>query len=51
MQKGVGRRIARAPWPGARAALEATPESEIATVPQRPMPKPRVLFSGRRRRR
>ena len=50
MEKGVGQRIARAPWPGARAALEATPESVKATVPQRPMPRPRVVFRGRRRR-
>ncbi|MHC4136682.1 MAG: DEAD/DEAH box helicase [Planctomycetota bacterium] len=51
MERGVGQRIARAPWPGARAALDATPESVKATVPQRPMPRPRVVFSGRRRRR
>ncbi|MHC4549603.1 MAG: DEAD/DEAH box helicase [Planctomycetota bacterium] len=51
IEKGVGRRIARAPWLGAQAALEATPESVIATVPQRPMARPRVVFSGHRRRR
>ena len=51
IEKGVGRRIPRAPWPGAKAALEATPESVVANVPQRPPPRPRVVFSGRRRRR
>jgi ATP-dependent RNA helicase DeaD len=51
MEKGVGRRIPRAPWRGAQAALEATPESVMDSVPQRPMPKPRVVFRGRRRRR
>lgn len=50
MEKGVGRRIPRAPWPGAEAALAATPESVAATVPQRPKLKPRVVFRGRRRR-
>ena len=51
LEKGAGKRIPRAPWTGAKAALEATPEAVLATVPQRPMAKPRVLFSGRRRRR
>jgi len=51
LEKGVGRRIPRAPWLGAQAALDATPESVIAAVPQRPLPKPRVVFRGRRRRR
>jgi ATP-dependent RNA helicase DeaD len=51
LEKGVGRRIPRAPWANAQAALQATPESVIASVPQRPMPKPRVVFRGRRRRR
>jgi len=51
LEKGVGRRIPRAPWLGAQAALDATPDSVIASVPQRPMPKPRVVFRGRRRRR
>jgi len=49
--KGVGRQIARAPWPGARAALDATPATVRASVPQKPMPKARVVYSGRRRRR
>jgi ATP-dependent RNA helicase DeaD len=51
LEKGAQRRIPRAPWPGARAALEATPESVLATVPQRPLARPRVVFAGRRRRR
>jgi len=51
LEKGLGRRIARAPWQGARAAMEATPEEVLASVPQKPLPPPRVLFSGRRRRR
>jgi ATP-dependent RNA helicase DeaD len=51
LEKGAGKRIPRAPWPGAKAALEATPESILATVPQRPVAPPRVVFSGRRRRR
>ena len=51
IEQGVGRQIPRAPWPGAKAALEATPESVTASVPQRPMRKPYVVFSGRRGRR
>jgi ATP-dependent RNA helicase DeaD len=50
LEKEIGRRIARAPWPGARAALDATPESVLAKNPQTPRPRPRVLFRGRRRR-
>jgi superfamily II DNA/RNA helicase len=51
LEKGAGKRIPRAPWTGAKAAIEATPEAVLATVPQRPMAKPRVLFRGNRRRR
>ncbi len=51
IEEGAGRQIPRAPWPGAKAALEATPESVRASVKQRPMRKPRVIFSGRRGRR
>jgi len=51
LEKGIGRRIARAPWPGARAALEATPDTVLAENPPRPIAKPRVVFRGRRRRR
>jgi len=51
LEKGAGKRIARAPWQGAKAAIEATPEQVIATVPQRPLAPPRVVFAGRRRRR
>jgi ATP-dependent RNA helicase DeaD len=51
LEKGAGRPIARAPWPGARAAIEATPESVVSSVPQRPMLAPRVVFRGRMRRR
>jgi ATP-dependent RNA helicase DeaD len=51
LEKGAGRRIPRAPWPGARAAIDATPEQVLRTVPQRPIAPPRVVFSGHRRRR
>jgi superfamily II DNA/RNA helicase len=51
LEKGAGRRIARAPWQGAKAAIDATPEQVLATVPQRPVARPRVVFAGRRRRR
>ena len=51
IEEGAGRQVPRAPWPGATAALKATPESVRASVPQRPMRKPRVVYSGRRGRR
>jgi len=51
LERGAGRRIARAPWTGAKAAVEATPEQVIATVPQRPIAPARVVYSGMRRRR
>jgi len=51
LEKGVGRPIPRAPWRGAKAAIEATPEAVLASVPQRPMAPPRVVFRGRLRRR
>ncbi|MCI0587795.1 MAG: DEAD/DEAH box helicase [Planctomycetes bacterium] len=50
LERGAGKRIPRAPWPGARAALDATPESVLATIPQRPMAQPMVSFSVRYRR-
>ncbi|HET6202784.1 MAG TPA: DEAD/DEAH box helicase [Planctomycetota bacterium] len=50
LEKGAGKRIPRAPWPGARAALDATPESVLATVPQRPLAPPLLSFSVRHRR-
>ena len=50
LERGAGKRIPRAPWPGARAALDATPESVLATIPQRPLPGPMVSFSVRYRR-
>jgi ATP-dependent RNA helicase DeaD len=51
LEKGAGRRIPRAPWQGAKAAVDATPQEILATVPQRPVARARVVFSGRRRRR
>jgi superfamily II DNA/RNA helicase len=51
LMKGVPRPIARAPWTGADEALAATPETIRESVPQRPAPKPRVVYRGRRRRR
>jgi ATP-dependent RNA helicase DeaD len=51
LEKGLGRRIARAPWKGAKEAIEDTPEEVVRSVPQRPIAPPRVVFSGRRRRR